>query len=84
MLGAAAIWGVLCWLDRQPDESSLIARRRAWRDAPRRLLWLFPCASEVPETPSVADSSTDDESMNSPSTRDIDAEGTGAMDERDV
>ena len=39
MLGVAALWALLWWLDRQPDELSEIARRRAWRDAPARLLW---------------------------------------------
>jgi hypothetical protein len=56
MLGVAGLWALLWWLDRRPDELSGIARRRAWRDAPQRLLWLLPCASQVPEAP-AADSS---------------------------
>ena len=39
MFGVTALWVLLWWLDRQPDELSEIARRRAWRDAPARLLW---------------------------------------------
>ncbi len=44
MLGGAALWALLWWLDRQPEELSDIARRRAWRGAPRRLLWSLSCA----------------------------------------
>ena len=42
------MWLLLWWLERQPDELSAIARRRAWRDGPKRLLWLFPGYRYVP------------------------------------
>jgi len=42
MLGVAVLWFLLWWLAWQPDELSETARRWAWRDGPRRLLWLFP------------------------------------------
>jgi hypothetical protein len=84
MLGVVVIWGVLWWLDRQPDDLSLITKRRAWRDAPRRLLWMFPCVSEVPETSLVADSTTNDESLHSRSVTGLEGEKAGPMKERDV
>jgi hypothetical protein len=43
MVAGLGIATVLRWLDRSPDELSAIAQRRAWRDAPRRLLWIMPC-----------------------------------------
>jgi hypothetical protein len=60
MLGVAVLWVFLWRLDRQPDELSETARRRAWRDGPRRLLWLFPGCSEsdtahTPEVPLAVD-----------------------------
>ncbi|MCP4377365.1 MAG: hypothetical protein GY794_14455, partial [bacterium] len=84
MLVVAAIWGVTWWLGRQPDEWSLTAKRRAQRHAPRHLLWLFPCASEVSEAPSVIDTSIGGDSMRSPSPRDVNAEGSPTEDRRDV
>ncbi len=55
MLGAAVLWVLLWWLERRPKELSEIARRRAWRDGPKRLLWLFAGCTEEPETPHTAD-----------------------------
>ncbi len=55
MLGVGALWALLWWLDRQPDELSEIARRRAWRDAPARLLWLLPGAKPEIEPASLAE-----------------------------
>jgi hypothetical protein len=50
ILAAAVLWGFLWWLDRQPDELSAIARRRAWEAAPVRLLWFLPGACAELET----------------------------------
>jgi hypothetical protein len=55
MFGAAALWALLWWLDRQPDELSEIARRRAWRDAPARLLWWLAGAERGIDPAGLAD-----------------------------
>jgi hypothetical protein len=49
MTGVAVLW-VLVWsLERQPDRLSAVARRRAWRDGPRRLLWRLPGCGDLPQ-----------------------------------
>jgi hypothetical protein len=53
MVGVAVLWVLLWWLDRQPDELSATARRRAWRDGPGRLLWLFPGCSASGTAPTA-------------------------------
>ena len=63
MLGVGALWVLLWWLDRQPDELSEIARRRAWRDAPARLLWWLPVAG-APDASAAAPGVSDREGPN--------------------
>jgi len=40
MLAALGLWGLLWWLDRQPDEVSLLRQERAQSAGPMTLLWL--------------------------------------------
>lgn len=61
MVGVALLWILLWWLERRPDGLSEIARRRARRDGPERLLWRLPCCSGHSETSQATEAVVADE-----------------------
>jgi hypothetical protein len=46
MLVVLVLWGLLWWLERQPDELSSLRRMRSLSTAPPRLLWLLQTGTD--------------------------------------